>query len=379
MAKVFKNVTIATGTEIITDGYIRFDDRVRAVGPMSDFHNEAGDEVTYAHGKVIVPGFIDVHCHGGYGYDTMDADPEKIDKMVRATAYHEGVTSFFCTTITQSNENIARAMVGVKQAAKKNKVIQGIHLEGPFIDAEVKGAQPEKYITQPDAALLDQWNDLAGGLVKIISFAPENDGARELEDYCIDHGIVPSVGHSMATRQDLLTSKVSHTCHLYNAQSPLSHREPGVAGHTLLQDEMYAELIMDGYHICPDMLQLAYSVKGPEKIELITDSMRKKGLGDGVSELGGQKVFVEGIHATLADGTIAGSVLPFITAFQNAMKFTTAGLYEAVLMSSVNQAREFGLTSKGGLQVGKDADLNVLDADYNLLATYSYGELVTAE
>lgn len=377
VAKVIKHAKIATGTEIIDDGYVRFTDKILDVGTMAEFVNQPEDQVVYAKDKIIVPGFIDVHCHGGYGYDTMDGDSDKIDSMVHKITVNEGVTSFFCTTMTQSVDKIDQAMKAIKQAAEKNKAIAGIHLEGPFISAKFKGAQPEEYIIDPDYTLLEKWNELSGGLVKMISFAPEKNGSRELENYCVQHHIVPSVGHSEAKRTELLESKVSHTCHLYNAQSLSVHREPGVMGHTFLEDNIYAELIMDGFHNCPDMLELAYREKGPHKIELVTDAMRSKGLGDGESELGCQKVWVKGVQARLKDGTIAGSVLPFNIAFKNCMKYTDAGLFEAVLMSSVNQAVEFGLESKGDIAPGKDADLNVLDQEFNLLETYNYGALVT--
>lgn len=376
MAKVLLNAKIATGDSIIYDGYIRFSDKVIDVGPMNEFENKQGDEITYAKGKVVVPGFIEVHCHGGYGIDTMDADPDKIDEMTNKIAYHEGVTTFFPTTITQSVENIEKALKGVREAAKKNKIIKGINMEGPFLDKEYKGAQPEKYIINPDAKLFEKWDEISGHMIRVVTYAPENPGAKELEDYCIAHNIKPSIGHTKATRQECIKSRGSHITHLYQMMPSIVHREPGVVGHAFLEKNIYAELIMDGFHNCPDSLEIAYKAKGPHRIELVTDAMRKKGMGDGVSELGGQRVTVKGIHALLDDGTIAGSVLPYITAFQNCMKFTSADLFDAVLMSSVNQAREFGLESKGGLQPGKDADINVLDQDYNLLETYSYGKLL---
>lgn len=371
--KVLKHATIYTGDDIIDGGFVRFDSKILAVGPMADFKNHAGDEVILATGKTIVPGFIDVHSHGGYGYDSMDGNADEIDKMVQQMTQNEGITTYFATTMTQSNANIDKAMRGIKTAAAHNPVIQGIHLEGPFIAAKFKGAQPEEYIKDPDYKLLDHWNELSGGLVKVITYAPEDAHAREFEDYCLSHGIVPAVGHSNATREQLLTSKASHATHLYNAQREFKHREPGVTGHVMLENNMYAELIMDGFHIVPDMLELAFDQKGPERIELVTDSMRSKGMPEGESELGGQKVFVKDKQARLADGTLAGSVLEYPDAFKNAMKFTDADLYEAVLMSSVNQAHEFGLQNKGGIAVGKDADLNLLDNAANLLETYSYG------
>ncbi|PIO84021.1 N-acetylglucosamine-6-phosphate deacetylase [Loigolactobacillus backii] len=371
--KVLKHATIYTGDDIIDDGFVRFDDKILAVGPMEEFKNYPGDEVIVATGKTIIPGFIDVHSHGGYGFDAMDGDPDQIDTMVQKMTKNEGITTYFATTMTQSNANIDNAMRGVKKAADRNPVIKGVHLEGPFISAKYKGAQPEEYIKDPNPELLDHWNELAGGLVKLITYAPEDDHSKEFEDYCLAHGIVPAVGHSNATRADLVHSKASHATHLYNAQREFKHREPGVTGHVMLENNMYAELIMDGFHIVPDMLELAFDQKGPERIELVTDSMRSKGMPEGESELGGQKVFVKDKQARLADGTLAGSVLEYPDAFKNSMKFTDADLYDAVLMSSVNQAAEFGLEAKGGIAEGKDADMNIIDNDCNLLETYSYG------
>ena len=371
---VLKHATIYTGLERIEDGYIRFDDKILAVGDMFDYQAQAGEQVVDVQGKTLIPGFIDVHAHGGYGFDAMDGDADQIDQMATKMMTHEGVTTLFATTMTQSTENIDKAMRGVKQAAERNRIIQGVHLEGPFISKVFKGAQPEEYIKNPNIDLVKQWQELSGGLVKLITYAPEDEGSREFEDYLLAHNIVPSVGHSNATREQMLASKATHVTHLYNAQRGLRHREPGVIGHAMLEDNMYCELICDGFHIVPDMLRLAFDQKGPERIELVTDSMRSKGMPEGKSELGGQTVYVKDKQARLADGTLAGSVLMYKDAFKNAMSFMDASLFDAVEMSSVNQAREFNLTSKGTLEVGKDADINMLDRNHDLIATYSYGE-----
>jgi N-acetylglucosamine-6-phosphate deacetylase len=161
--------------------------------------------------------------------------------------------------------------------------------------------------------------------------------------------------------------------HLYNAQREFKHREPGVTGHAMLEDNMYAELICDGFHIVPDMIRLAVEQKGVHRIELVTDSMRAKGMPEGESELGGQKVFVKDKQARLSDGTLAGSVLQFKDAFVNIMKFTGVSLADAVQMASVNQATEFGLDSKGTITPGKDADMNLFDRTLTLQKTFSYG------
>ncbi|CAJ1225477.1 N-acetylglucosamine-6-phosphate deacetylase [Lactiplantibacillus xiangfangensis] len=377
MSKVLKHAIIYTGLEKIDDGYIRFGKEIEAVGPMDDYVAQPDDDIEFVSGKTIVPGFIDVHSHGGYSFDSMDGNPAEINEMVNDMVAREGITSYFCTTMTQSNENLNHSMEGINKAAQENPVIQGVHLEGPFISATFKGAQPEKYIKNPNVELLDNWNKLSGGRVKLITYAPEDPGSRDFEKYCLENGIVPSVGHSNATREQLLASKATHVTHLYNAQREFKHREPGVTGHAMLENNMYCELICDGFHIVPDMIKLAYEQKGADRIELVTDSMRAKGEPDGVSELGGQKVIVKDGQARLEAGNLAGSVLTYINAFKNVQRFTGCGIAEAVKMSSVNQAREFGLTQKGSLEAGKDADINVLDANQDLVATYSYGQKAT--
>ncbi|AYM03868.1 N-acetylglucosamine-6-phosphate deacetylase [Levilactobacillus yiduensis] len=372
MSIVLKHAKIYTGDAVIPDGFIRFDQEIEAVGPVADFRPLPADEIHVVTGKTIVPGFIDVHSHGGYGYDSMDGDPDQIDKMVNLMSL-EGITSIFPTTMTQSNDAIDHAMQGIAVAAERNPLIQGVHLEGPFIAAIFKGAQPEKYIKDPDVDLLDRWNQLSGNRVKLITYAPEDAGAKQFEAYCLANGIVPSVGHSNATREQLLESRATHVTHLYNAQRGLRHREPGVTGHAMLEDNLFCELICDGFHIVPDMIKLAYEQKGQHRLELVTDSMRAKGMPEGVSELGGQKVIVKDRQARLESGNLAGSVLRFDEAFRNVIAFTGCDVNDAVQMSAVNQAEEFGLTQKGKLLPGRDADLNLLTRDLHVDTTYSLG------
>ena len=328
---------------------------------------------------MVVPGFIDVHKHGGYGLDTMDGDPDKLNNMVNLMVT-EGITSLFPTTITQSPENIERALVTINQVAKKNPVIQGIHLEGPFINKVFMGAQPEEYIINPNTALLKKWYALSGERIRLVTYAPENGGIPDFEAFMLAHHIVPSIGHSNATRAQLCHSRATHITHLYNAQRPLHHREPGVTGHGMIEEAITGELIADGFHITPDMLELAFRLKGAQRLELITDSMRAEGLGDGISELGGQKVTVKDKQARLDNGHLAGSVLAYDDAFRNIQTMTSASIQDAVQMSSVNQALEFGLTQKGHLAIGKDADFNLFNKkDMRLQATYSMGRRFARE
>lgn len=376
--KIIKNKTIYTGNGVIEDGFIRFGDRITEVDSMRYFVPQSDDEAVETEGKYLIPGFIDVHSHGGYGIDSMDASAEEIDWMVRQMTAKEGITSYFCTTMTQTYENIEKAMVNIKEAAERNPVIQGIHLEGPFISEKFKGAQDPSFIKKPDEKVLSHWNELSGGRIRLVTYAPE-EASEEFENWCLANNIIPSAGHSNAGYDQLCGCRARHVTHLYNAQKGLNHRDPGVTGYGLLTDGVKAELICDGIHIRPKMVYMAHKVKGSDGIELITDSMRAKGMPEGKSELGGQVVYVKDGTARLEDGTIAGSVLTYIHAFQNIMKFAGVPLEDAVQMSSGNQAKEFGLTQKGALKPGRDADMVILDESFELNATISMGELYLPE
>ena len=376
--KLIKNKIIYTGNGKIDNGFIRYNERISETGEMRNFVPRDSDELVETDAQYVIPGFIDVHSHGGYGKDCMDASVEELDQMVQQMAQKEGITSYFCTTMTQTYDKIEQAMCRIKEAAEKNPVIQGIHVEGPFISVNHKGAQDASYIKKPDEKVLEHWNELSGSRIRVVTYAPE-EATAEFENWCLSHGIVPSAGHSDATYDQLVESRASHVTHLYNAQRGMMHREPGVVGYGMMTDGVCTELICDGIHSRPEMVALAVKVKGCDQMELITDSMRAKGMPEGKSELGGQVVYVKDGTARLEDGTIAGSVLTYIKAFQNVIRFTGVSIEDAVKMTSGNQAREFGLTQKGVISVGKDADFVLLDEKLNLVGTVSYGKMLLPE
>ncbi|GEK90494.1 N-acetylglucosamine-6-phosphate deacetylase [Alkalibacterium kapii] len=374
MTKVYINAHIVSGEQEIKQGFIRFSDKVIALGEMDTYEKQAEDEEIDAKGQYVIPGFIDVHSHGGYGSDNMDADPEKISEMTEKML-QEGITSYFPTTMTQSDENIEASLKAINEAAEMNPMIQGIHLEGPFISKDHKGAQPEEYIRLAQLDILKKWQELSGHRIRLITYAPETGDVSDFETYCQENNIILSAGHSGAKYAELKASKASHVTHLFNGQRGLHHREIGVSGFGLLEDDVTVEMIVDGFHISEEMVKLAYKAKGADGIELITDSMRAKGIPEGESELGGQKVIVKDKQARLSNGSLAGSVLTFIDAFKNMMAFTGCSVKEAVKMSSYNQAKEFNLSSKGELKPGFDADMVVLDNNYNLKQTILGGKI----
>ncbi|MCJ8007953.1 N-acetylglucosamine-6-phosphate deacetylase [Lederbergia wuyishanensis] len=373
--QVIINATIYPGgTESpIQNGFIRFAEKIIQIGQMDLYEKQAGEIVTDAAGKIVIPGMIDIHIHGGYGVDTMDADPEKM-LFLSEKLLSEGVTSFFATTITQAHENISNALKAVKVAMDQgSSSIEGVHLEGPFINVKRAGAQPPEYIVDPDIELFLKWHGESGEQIKLVTYAPELPGGKEFEQVMVGRGIVPSVGHSDAVREELLNSAATHTTHLYNGMRGLHHREAGVAGHALLKEDIQVEIIADGIHITPDMIDLAYRIKGAEKISLISDAMMAKGMVPGEYDLGGQKVIVHDGEARLENGSLAGSVLRMDDAFRNIMKFTGCSISEAVQMTSSNQAREFGLKQKGLLAPEKDADIVIMDQDFEVEKTYRLG------
>jgi N-acetylglucosamine-6-phosphate deacetylase len=374
LQKVVINANIFTGEDEIQNGYMRFQDKIIETGSMDQFQKQNNEEIIDVIGKMIIPGMIDVHIHGGYGVDVMDANPDRL-AYLSEKLLDEGVTTFFATTITQDYPAIEAALRSVKKAKEAgNTIIEGVHLEGPFISEKRAGAQPLEYISDPDIELFLKWHKASGNLIKLVTYAPEKEGAREFEDVMIENGIVPSMGHSDGVRAELLQSKTTHATHLFNGMRGLHHREAGVAGHALLASNIQVEMIADGIHVHPDMVNLTYKVKGPSGMVLISDAMRAKGMPDGISELGGQKVYVKNGEARLENGSLAGSILTMDQAFRNIIQFTGCGVAEAVQMSSVNQAKEFGLTSKGVLTKGKDADFVIMDESLHVCETYRVGK-----
>ncbi|MCP3032534.1 N-acetylglucosamine-6-phosphate deacetylase [Halobacillus sp. A1] len=379
----FTNVTIVTETETLESGCVYVKN-----GKITGIAREpmGGAELTVdGKGKqwTLVPGFIDVHIHGANGHDVMDASKEAVAGMA-AVLPKEGTTSFLATTMTQSDEQISEAVknIGGYMAEKQEEgraEVLGIHLEGPFISKHKAGAQPVDHIAVPSAEQFDQWHQLSGENIRLVTLAPEVDGALDFIKHVTADGIVASIGHTEATF-DQVTEAVQagarHVTHLYNQMSGMHHREPGVVGAAFLHEKLMVEMIVDHVHSRPESIQLAYYHTQADRTILITDAMRAKCLPEGAYDLGGQQVQVKGKEARLSDGTLAGSILTLEEAVANMKQDTNLMIEDLVSITSTNAARQLGVDDqKGSIAEGKDADLVLLDEDFRVVMTVCRGIL----
>lgn len=343
----------------------------------------AAEEIAVPEGAVVLPAFIDTHVHGAGGSDAMDGSEEALLTVAKTLAA-DGTATFLATTMTQSPENIKKALSAVKSYREKNRdegaYIYGVHLEGPFIAEKFKGAQPLEYVAAPSVEVFREYQKASGGCIRTVTLAPEKEGAEELIKELKETGVNASIGHTSAKFCDIenaVKAGAVGITHTYNAQSPLHHRDIGTVGAALLLDELQTEIIADTIHVSVPAIKLLVKNKPKEKITLITDAMRAKGMPDGESELGGQKVFVKNGEARLADGTLAGSVLKMNVAVKNMTEKVGVPFTEAVDFATKNPARMMGLSeTKGSIKVGKDADFVILDKDFNVLKTIRAGKII---
>ncbi|HZG70718.1 MAG TPA: N-acetylglucosamine-6-phosphate deacetylase, partial [Chondromyces sp.] len=313
-------------------------------------------------GLKVIPGFIDGHIHGANGADVMDATEEALEIMASFLP-KEGTTSFLATTITQAPENIEKALASI--AAYQNMPGQaemiGVHLEGPFVEKKRAGAQPLEYIIEPDFERFRKWQSLSGGRIKTITMAPEHDPDGIFIKELAKSGVNVSAGHTdinFSGMKRAVAHGVSQVTHLCNAMSGIHHRDIGVVGAAFQLPELKGELISDGIHVDKEMMQLIFNNMGSERLIMITDSMRAKGLKPGDYELGGQAVSVTEDRAVLADGTLAGSILKMNEGAKHLLQLEGVDISDIIQMASVNPAKQIEVFNrKGSIAVGKDADL----------------------
>jgi N-acetylglucosamine-6-phosphate deacetylase len=332
-------------------------------------------------GATLGPAFFDVHIHGAAGHDIMEATPEALDAMGDFLA-SRGTANFLATTVTAplditlgALDGLANQMVKLSQPGRARAL--GIHLEGPFLSHEKRGVHPPEHLLAPSAETFDRLIDAAHGHVRLMTLAPELPGAAELAAHATARGVRVSLGHSNATAAETaaaIDSGAVSATHTFNAMRPLDHREPGILGAVLTNDALYAELICDGIHTRPEIVQLWWKSKGAERGILVTDAMSATGMPDGEYQLGELSVQVRDGRA-MARGVLAGSVLTLDRALANFVAFTGAPVEQALPLLSLNPAAMTGLSHRAGaISVGKSANIVAIDQQGSLVASIIGGQ-----
>ena len=365
-----------TGWLLAESGLIR----AMGFGNTPDFSHETSLHSLDAQGNMLLPGFIDLHVHGAMGYEVMDASSSGLEEMARFYASH-GVTSFLATTWTAGRPSIMKALGLVKQMQgqiRGGATLLGAHLEGPYLNPTRCGAQDVNLIRRAEKE--EALEFLETGVIRLLALAPEFDENLWLIEECVRRGITVSAAHTTANYEQMQRAAkhgISHLTHCFNAMQGLGHRELGTVGAAMTLPQISCELIADNIHVHPAAQKILVAVKNPSGVILVTDAIRATGLPAGDYMLDDRSIHIQNGAVRLPDGTLAGSVLTMERALQNVCSATGRALAEVWIMSSLNAARAIGVSShKGSLEVGKDADLVLLDESFNVNLTVVEGEIV---
>ncbi len=360
---------VVTPTGVIRQGCVEIaDGRITAVAEYPSVRD----------GHWIVPGFVDMHTHGGGGHTFTTGDAESARQ---AAAFHSGHgTTTLLASLVSSPFELMRDATAAYRPLVESGVLAGVHFEGPYLSADRCGAQNPEFLRDPSTAELTELIELGGGAVRMVTIAPERDGATKAIELLVSHGVVAAVGHTDATWEQTRAAVAAGATvgtHLFNGMRPVHHREPGPVVALLEAPNVVCELVADGVHLHDGMLGFATSVAGPERAALITDAMAAAGMPDGEYELGGQAVTVSGGVARLSrDGAIAGSTLTMDAALRHAVGAGVA-LPDACRMVATTPARAIGLGDRvGALVAGLRADLVMLDDDLNVVRVMRGGDWV---
>lgn len=369
-AKIFDREFYPVPSDLLIRGR-----KIEAIAPSLD-----GEEALDLGGCLISPGFVDIHIHGCVGADTCDAERGAIEKMA-AHLVTKGVTSFCPTTMTVSMNRIAKSVAVVRDCMEhppEGAEILGVDMEGPYISPGRKGAQSEEHVRRPDWREFRQFCEDCGGIIRLVALAPEREGGADFIRHAGELCRV-TLAHSDADYAQAKTAfdlGIAHVTHFFNAMTGLNHRAPGAVGAVFDDERVRAEMICDGFHIHPAVLRAAFRLLGEDRTVIVSDSMRAAGLPDGVSELGGQRVFVRNGQARLADGTIAGSTTNLYDEVKNLIRFGVP-LRQVIKSATINPAIEAGAANRiGSIEPGKDADLVVFGGDYELKLVIAKGRIV---
>ncbi len=367
---------VVTDYEVWPDGTVLLEGgSILDVSPDASPVDEA-DEVHEHEDSLLLPGFVDLQVNGAFGVDVA-TEPSRLGELSEALL-STGTTAYLPTVISSPESLYEEVLPKLAGEPSSGAEVLGVHLEGPFIDMEKRGAHAAAHVVPPDPRLLLRLLDLAP--VRMITVAPELAGADELVELALSSGVVVSAGHSNASFElayEALDASVAGVTHLFNAMSAMHHREPGLPGAAFAHQRAVCGLIADGHHVHPEMVGLTFRMLGPDRIYLTTDAIAAAGMGDGEYRLATRTVYMEGGVPRLGSGTIAGSVLTMNEAFRNVLAFTGCTLPEAARMTATTPARLVGEgRRKGRLTPGYDADLTVLAPDLSVEAVWRGGERV---
>lgn len=378
-----------TPLERVEQPLLLVDKAIVEVGSRASRQIPQGIRVLDFGDALIAPGFVDIHIHGGAGHDVMLADPSGLAAVERLLFKH-GVTSYFPTTVTapadQTWSALDRLANAIESAAREGGSREeraqpiGIHLEGPFLSHARRGVHPPENLLLPTLPTFDRFWEAARGHIRIMTIAPELEGAREVIAEAARRGVCISLGHSDAdlnSARDAVAAGARHATHTFNAMRPLDHRDPGIIGEVLTDSRLSADIIADGVHLDPVIVELFLKAKGPDGAVLITDAISATGMPEGRYRLGTFEVEVKDGRC-LVGGKLAGSVLTMDRAVRNVMQFAHWDLQQALRLATLNPARVAGLANRGKLAAGAEADFVVLSPSGEVRSTIVRGRVFEA-
>jgi N-acetylglucosamine-6-phosphate deacetylase len=352
------------------------DELIESVLPAGSGLPDA-DKVFDLEGRIVAPGFIDIHCHGRDGADFCDGTLDAFN-TIGCGKLSEGVTGFLATTLTVGQEQLEATVSAAAEYCRRpsGAKLLGIHLEGPFLNPECAGAQNPAFLLPPDISLVDRLNRICP--VKKVSFSPELTGGIGFTRELASRGIMPSGAHSAAGYEEFQVARdagMKHLTHFCNVMTPLHHLHFGVVGGAFSSPDVYVEIIADGIHLCPEMINLIFTLKTADSVMLITDAMRAAAMPDGEYELGGLPVKVAHSRAQLADGTVAGSILQMHEALRRVQGITGLPLPELIKCTGWNQAHSLNIHGLGRIEAGYRADLVVMNDNLEPQKVFIDGQL----
>ena len=374
---------VMTPDRVILDGVVLVDGaKILEIGSRAAVRFSRDEFEVLDHSRhLLAPGFIDVHIHGALGRDVMEGTTEALEAISRFLAAH-GTTSFLATTMTASPIATLRAVEALGRQVDRplpGARLLGLHLEGPFINPEKRGAHSARHIRPPSTLILEQLLARSGHRVKLITLAPEVEGSLELIRFARSRGVVVSLGHSNATLEETVAAidlGAGNATHLFNAMRSFSHRDPGILGAVLTTPRMWAELIADGIHVSPAAVDLCLRCKGAERVLLISDAVIATGMPEGQYRLADLEITLSEGTCRTTEGTLAGSILTQDQALRNMVRWSGLPVHAVLGMLTRNPAQSLGIAdSKGTLAAGKDADMVLLDQDLRVHTTIVRGEV----